>query len=611
MDSDMESEQQNAMLSSEEASAEETISSADVVFDEMHPWRVSNPPSHESIVHVLRNRALDGGCNLLTKFGLRRRINGNRRDCVVSTFQRRLQSVTPIMKDLKLQQKVEGHTGCVNCVAWSEDGGLLCSGSDDCLINIWRNSTDGYRLKHSIQTGHTGNIVGCKWAPGANRFIGTVARDGGIMVHDAERGRRVHSLTSYDQSVHRLIWLPQNPNVMICAVSDGTVRLFDLRVDSRRKIDKNDTSNIVVDLRAHRNSDCVEVHSVAVHPSRGHMLIAGGGDDFVRVFDLRQPVDLSSPCPRRLPCSAKLAPDRGPEQNKLLRRSKITSVAFDAIGSRVAATYTNDKVYVFDASFLIAPLGSGEAGLPTMGVYDPQQAVENWLPTPEFFGEVPDALEEEPDPTALEEEEMARIRFRRKMKQTDMFFQKNSGIDEAEGRIRHREGRTYRDRVIGQMSGNVNRRTIKDVVFYGPNSEWVAIGSDCGNIFFWDSHTGKLELVLPEADQRTTNCIAPNPHDHYTIATSGIDHQVKIWSPSGRDAQVKDEEWVDDLLEENAKKIKEPISNSAGHLLLLMLKFKMQQKLANRGKNDNTPGKAAGTGDDSSSDCDDDEDIAV
>lgn len=42
-----------------------------------------------------------------------------------------------------------------------------------------------------------------------------------------------------------------------------------------------------------------------------------------------------------------------------------------------------------------------------------------------------------------------------------------------------------------------NHRTIKGVNFFGPNSEYVISGSDCGNIFFWDKNTEAIINFMP------------------------------------------------------------------------------------------------------------------
>ncbi|XP_062200777.1 uncharacterized protein LOC133903418 [Phragmites australis] len=78
--------------------------------------------------------------------------------------------------------------------------------------------------------------------------------------------------------------------------------------------------------------------------------------------------------------------------------------------------------------------------------------------------------------------------------------------------------------------GHRNRETVKRVTFIGPNDEYVASGSDCGRIFIWRKRDGKF-LVAMEGDECIVNCIEPHPHA-MTIASSGIDNDVKIWTPS-------------------------------------------------------------------------------
>jgi DDB1- and CUL4-associated factor 8 len=43
--------------------------------------------------------------------------------------------------------------------------------------------------------------------------------------------------------------------------------------------------------------------------------------------------------------------------------------------------------------------------------------------------------------------------------------------------------------VLHRYQGHRNNATVKGVNFYGPRSEFVVSGSDCGNIFFWDKET--------------------------------------------------------------------------------------------------------------------------
>src|SRR5947207_12366712 len=62
--------------------------------------------------------------------------------------------ITPAMWSPELQ-KLEGHTGWVNAVAFSQDGSLLASASDDETVRLWNPAT-GQEVQ--MLRGHTGWI---------------------------------------------------------------------------------------------------------------------------------------------------------------------------------------------------------------------------------------------------------------------------------------------------------------------------------------------------------------------------------------------------------------------------------------------------------------------
>lgn len=86
--------------------------------------------------------------------------------------------------------------------------------------------------------------------------------------------------------------------------------------------------------------------------------------------------------------------------------------------------------------------------------------------------------------------------------------------------------------------GHRNARTmIKEATFWGNNC--VMSGSDCGHVFIWDRRTGDLVMLL-EADQHVVNCLQPHPSLPY-LATSGIDYDIKLFTPMVRDQEVDDD----------------------------------------------------------------------
>lgn len=79
--------------------------------------------------------------------------------------------------------------------------------------------------------------------------------------------------------------------------------------------------------------------------------------------------------------------------------------------------------------------------------------------------------------------------------------------------------------------GHYNHKTIKGVNFFGPNSEYVISGSDCGNIFFWDKNTEAILNFMEGDNSGVVNCLEPHPTIPI-LATSGLDWNIKIWAPN-------------------------------------------------------------------------------
>lgn len=73
------------------------------------------------------------------------------------------------------------------------------------------------------------------------------------------------------------------------------------------------------------------------------------------------------------------------------------------------------------------------------------------------------------------------------------------------------------------------RTDIKEAVFLGSRDSHVAAASDSGLVFIYEAASGQCIAVL-EADREIVNCIRPHP-TLPVIATSGIEHSIKIWSP--------------------------------------------------------------------------------
>ncbi|KAF2654565.1 WD40 repeat-like protein [Lophiostoma macrostomum CBS 122681] len=84
-----------------------------------------------------------------------------------------------------------------------------------------------------------------------------------------------------------------------------------------------------------------------------------------------------------------------------------------------------------------------------------------------------------------------------------------------------------------RYTGHCNVRTVKDVNFFGLDDEYVVSGSDSGHVFIWDRKTSQLVNIL-EGDGEVVNVIQGHPYEP-TMAVSGIDHTIKIFSPDAQE----------------------------------------------------------------------------
>ncbi|XP_043474764.1 DDB1- and CUL4-associated factor 8-like isoform X1 [Leptopilina heterotoma] len=83
-----------------------------------------------------------------------------------------------------------------------------------------------------------------------------------------------------------------------------------------------------------------------------------------------------------------------------------------------------------------------------------------------------------------------------------------------------------------KYQGHRNNATVKGVNFFGPKSEYIVSGSDCGNIFIWDKDTESIVQWMLGDNQGVVNCMESHPSVP-VLATSGLDYDVKVWEASG------------------------------------------------------------------------------
>jgi hypothetical protein len=127
------------------------------------------------------------------------------------------------------------------------------------------------------------------------------------------------------------------------------------------------------------------------------------------------------------------------------------------------------------------------------------------------------------------------------------------------------------------MLKNVNNFKVKGVNFYGAESEFIVSGSDCGRIFFWEKHTQQIVNYLKADDRGIVNVLEPHPN-FPILATSGLDNDVKVWSPTAEETN-KMEDYSEVILNNQRSR------DSNRNLSLSSFEFELLLLLMNRPQN--------------------------
>ncbi|CRK89061.1 CLUMA_CG002533, isoform A [Clunio marinus] len=154
--------------------------------------------------------------------------------------------------------------------------------------------------------------------------------------------------------------------------------------------------------------------------------------------------------------------------------------------------------------------------------------------------------------------------------------------------------------------GHRNARTmIKEANFWG--DDFILSGSDCGHCFIWNRHNGELVNLL-QADRHVVNCV--QPHQSLPIlATSGIDYNVKIWTPS-EEENVYDEKQASDIMQRNRLMLEETrdvVTVPASFMIRMLACLHSYNRNNNNNSNSNDDGNVSTNNDNENNENNDEE----
>src|SRR6266480_3269294 len=98
---------------------------------------------------------------------------------------------------ITLRHVLEGHSGEIRQIAWSPDGRILASGSNDNTIRLWDAQTG-----QALQTlsGHSETVLSIAWSPDG-RILASGSDDQAIRLWDAQTGQALRTLTGHSNTV--------------------------------------------------------------------------------------------------------------------------------------------------------------------------------------------------------------------------------------------------------------------------------------------------------------------------------------------------------------------------------------------------------------------------
>ncbi|XP_024539173.1 DDB1- and CUL4-associated factor 8-like protein 2 [Selaginella moellendorffii] len=425
-----------------------------------------------------------------------------------SLYAHRIGGCEDMVQRLKEFRRLSGHRGCVNTVHFNPSGDRLVSGSDDKQIIFW--DWMAGRKKLIYHSGHEQNVFQARIMPFSDdRSVVSCAADGQVRHALISEDGRVETkkLAKHRGPAHKLAVEPGSPRTFFSCGEDGIVLHFDLRDNRRTKL-------LSCQNRFKSRGPLVRLNSIVINPRNPNYLAVGGDDVYARVYDLRKigddtPVSLYTP-----------------KHLIGFPHIHITCVAYSH-QEELLVSYSDEHIYLFQRDM--------EVQDQTRPDDDSASDEEVNSDTPDCDDEIDTSIRKKDGDDDAEDEDQSG--------DMDDDKEKSSAADDG------RSPQVYR--------GHRNAQTVKGVNFYGPNSEYVMSGSDCGHIFIWKKRGGALVTML-KGDRRVVNCLEPHPHTAF-LATSGMDKTIKLWAPTSVDREPFPPN-ADKIMERN-KRSREDLSN--------------------------------------------------
>src|SRR5438270_138555 len=126
-----------------------------------------------------------------------------------------------IPSGFKLRHTLRGHSDRIGRIAWSPDGRVLASGSDDETIRLWDMQTG--QLLRSLE-GHSNMVTCVAWSPNG-RVLVSCSYDNAIRLWDGQTGQPLRTLEGHTGPINSLSF-SWDSRLLASKSQDETVRIW-------------------------------------------------------------------------------------------------------------------------------------------------------------------------------------------------------------------------------------------------------------------------------------------------------------------------------------------------------------------------------------------------
>lgn len=244
-----------------------------------------------------------------------------------------------LLEKYELRGKLEGHSGCVNSVLYSDGARFIYTGSDDTNVNIYDSET--LKRVDRVATIHTNNIFYAKDLPGTEMdMMITCAADGRVAVTNMTT-KSARKLYRHRGRAHRIGLVPYESNQFYSCGEDGACCLFDLRDGARELFQETEgTSGLAENVATpvmtthfkNNRGKISSIYTVGVNPLNNCQVAVAGSSNHIALYDSRQFSEpVSYLCPQNLASSS----------------AHVTGLKYDHTGQMLIGSYNDEDVYSF------------------------------------------------------------------------------------------------------------------------------------------------------------------------------------------------------------------------------------------------------------------------